>query len=226
MKIELLKEVDSTNIYIKKYLDGREDVIVCAERQSGGRGTKGRSFLSENGGVYLSELKFYENIAASDAFMIMARAAVAVCKTAERFGAFPEIKWPNDVLIDGKKLAGILIENIFSDGHVKASVVGIGLNVFNDLSGLEDIAISLLETTGLPLEVAVVRDMLIEMLQVEFTFEDYLSRVRFLGKEINILENEKKYRATARQILSDGRLEVEVDGELHILSAAEISIRF
>ena len=223
MKIELLDEVGSTNDYIKRYLNGGENVIVCAKRQTGGRGTKGRSFLSEAGGVYLSALTFYENLLASDAFWIMTHAAVSVCKTAKQFGAVPQIKWPNDILLNGKKLCGILIENCLRGRFVRASIVGIGLNVCNDLSPLNGIAASLSEVAP-AITVEEARDALIENYQRKSTFEEYLSFVRFLGKEVRVIDS-VEYVAVARRILSDGRLEVEASGAMRTLSAAEISIK-
>ena len=226
MKIELLEEVSSTNDYIKKYLDGGEDVIVCARRQTGGKGTKGRSFLSNEGGVYLSALTFYENLPVQEAFKIMIHAATAVCKTAERFGVIPEIKWPNDVLVNGRKLCGILIENNLSGGKVRSSVVGMGLNVRNDVSDLGGVAVSLAELLPMPLSMEEVRTVLIENYCNQTSFEEYVSYVRFLGKEISVIENDRTYSAVACRILPDGRLEIEKNGEKRALSAAEISIRF
>ncbi len=224
MKRIFLEETSSTNVYIKRFLAGGEDVIVCAGRQTGGRGTKGRSFVSEEGGVYLSALSFYENFPAEHAFLIMAHAAVAVCKTLECYGLSPEIKWSNDVLVGGKKIAGILIENTLSRGQVRASVVGIGLNVVNPLPGLGDIAVGMGEFSASPPSAEEVRDALIEALSVPSDFSDYLGYVGCLGKKIRVTEGEKRYIATAREILPDGRLLIEAEGELRALSSAEISI--
>lgn len=225
MKIELLEEVSSTNDYIKKYLDGGENVIVCARRQNGGKGTKGRSFLSAEGGVYLSALTFYDHFPANEAFRIMTHAAVAVCRTVQRFGVSPEIKWANDVLAGGKKLCGILIENVLSGKNVRASIVGIGLNVANDVSALNGVATSLAELCSAPLTACEVRTALIENYQKESTFGEYLSFLKFLGKEILVRENDREFTAVARRILPDGRLEIEQNGAFRALSAAEISIR-
>lgn len=224
MKRILLEETSSTNDYIRQFLEEGEDVVVCARRQSAGRGTKGRSFLSEEGGVYLSKLTFYKNLPAGEAFRVMTHAAVAVCRTAERFGARPELKWPNDVLAERKKLAGILIENILEGDRVKASVVGIGLNVSNPLTGLEDIAVRLKELSSLPPSAEEVRDALIWELGRESSFSDYLSYVRFLGRTVSVTEGERQYTAVARELLPDGRLLVTAAGERRLLSAAEISI--
>ena len=217
MKVELLTSVGSTNDYIKRYLDGGEDVIVCAERQSGGKGTKGRSFLSETGGVYLSALNFYENFPARDAFRVMAHSAVAVCKTVERFGQAPEIKWANDVFVSGKKICGILIENFLEKDRLRASIIGIGLNVSNDLTGLETIAVRLADVMPEAPQ--------IEELCKETTFAQYLNYIKFIRKKILVREGEREFFATARGILEDGRLEIEQDGRLRALSAAEISIK-
>ena len=224
MRIELVEEASSTNDEIKRYLAGGEDIILCARRQTGGKGTKGRSFLSEEGGVYLSALFFYEHFPAERAFEIMAHAAVSVCRTAVSFGAEPEIKWPNDVLIGGKKLAGILIENILRGDTLHASVIGIGLNVTNDVSALGGIATTLAAATGQRISVSAARDELIKRLREKDDFSEYLSFVRFLGKEILVTEGERRYSAVPRRILSDGRLEIEENGRIRVLSSAEISL--
>ena len=225
MKIEILDEVQSTNEYIKRYLPSGKDTIVVAKRQTGGKGTKGRAFLSRKGGVYLTALNFYRGFFAKDAFLIMAHAATAVCRTAEHFGLFPEIKWPNDIYLAGKKLAGILIENILEGDQLKASIIGIGLNVNNDLGELSDIAISLSAAAGKIIPTEQARELLIQNLLKSDDFDDYLERVRFLGKEVLVVEGGKSYPAKALQIGTDGRLMIEHDGQKVYLSAAEISIK-
>lgn len=225
MKIELLEETTSTNDYIKRYLNDEENVIVSAKRQTGGKGTKGRSFLSGEGGVYLSALTFYKNFPAGDAFRVMTHAAVAASRAAERFGVSPEIKWANDVFVNGRKLAGILIENIFRGANLHASIVGIGLNAGNDVSSLGGIAVSLSELAGRSISADEARKALIEEYQRESSFEEYLARVRFLGRTVRVTEGEREYFATAKEILGDGRLLIEEDGNLRALSAAEISIK-
>ena len=226
MRIEYLAETGSTNDYVKRYLADGEDAIVCAERQTGGRGTKGRSFASERGGVYLSALTFYDGVPASEAFRVMSHAAVAVCRTAEAFGAAPEIKWANGVFANGRKLSGILIENGISDGKLRWSVVGIGVNVCNDLSALNGIAISLSEAAGKPVSVEAAREELIRNLRRSDSFDDYLSYLRFLGREVTVVENGRAFCAKAIRVLRDGRLEIEeAGGAPRALSAAEISLK-
>ncbi len=224
MKIEFLEETDSTSKYIKRYVPFRENVAVCAKRQTGGRGTKGRSFLSEEGGVYLSFLTFYEDLPAAQLFRVMAHAAVSVCRTAERFGVFPRIKWSNDILAGGKKLCGILIENRLEGDRVDYSIVGIGLNVTNDVTPLGGVAARLSDYVP-EVRAEEVRVELLRRYGEPSTFNDYLSRVDFLGKSVRVVEGEREYIAVARRILADGRLEVEQDGAVRALSSAEISLR-
>lgn len=224
MKIKRLKEVDSTNRYIKRYLAGGKDVIVTAKCQTGGLGTKGRSFLSGHGGVYLTALTFYDDLPESQAFRVMAHAAVAVCKTVEKFGVQPQIKWANDVFIGSRKITGILIENVISDGKIKASVIGIGVNVNNDVSALGGIATNLLDETGKKYSVRRVCNELIRNLKREYDFSVYLSYIRFLGQKVTVTERENQYTATALEILSDGRLRVKTDTGERVLSSAEISL--
>lgn len=220
MKIELLEEVGSTNEYIRRYLPFHEDVIVCAERQTGGKGTKGRSFLSERGGVYLSSLTFYPDLPAREAFRVMMHAAVSVCRTAERFSALPQIKWPNDVFVGGGKVCGILIENVLEGEQIRASIVGIGLNVHNDVSPLGGIAATL-STFDPTLTVEIVRDELIRNLTGESDFSDYVRYLR-TGYTALIEEGGRRYPALVRGVREDGRLEIEEEGKLRLLSAAEI----
>lgn len=224
MKTILLNETTSTNDEAKKFLPMREDLVVCAARQTGGKGTKGRSFLSDEGGLYCSFLKFYKKLPASEAFRIMAHAATTVCRTAKFFGADPEIKWPNDVYAQGRKLSGILIENGFLGEEIDHSIVGIGINVSNDLSALGGIAVNLSEAAGRALSLQEVRSVLIGNFERESSFEEYLSFVRFLGRTVRVTEGGRTYEAVARRILRDGRLEIEAEG-IRALSAAEIALR-
>ena len=106
MKTIYFDKIGSTNDYLKKLKNPSEDVLVIAKRQTGGRGTKGRSFICEEGGVYLSLLKLYP-CKTKDSFSIMMGSAVAVLKTLSAFDVKAKIKWPNDIYVNGKKICGI-----------------------------------------------------------------------------------------------------------------------
>jgi BirA family biotin operon repressor/biotin-[acetyl-CoA-carboxylase] ligase len=226
VKIVRFESIDSTSNYAKDLRGNGEDVVVWAEMQTGGRGTKGRSFSSGKGGVYLSALRFYENFPASQAFQIMQNAAAAVCETLVSFGITPQIKWPNDIYVNGKKICGILIENTFSGANVSSSVVGIGVNVYNALEEeLAEIATTMLQETGKRFSVEKVGETLIEKLFEKDIYKRYVSYVGWLGQEVSLLVGENVVRAKLISVDEQGNLHAETDGEVRRYAAAEISLR-
>ena len=220
------EEIDSTNDYAKEKRKEGKDLIVTAKRQTGGKGTKGRSFSSETGGVYLTKLSFYEHFSAKDAFKIMARAAVSVCKTLKYYGLQPKIKWVNDVYVNDKKISGILIENVFSGANISSSVVGIGLNVYNVLPDeLKNIATTMQEVTGERFSVEEVTQRLAEELFVEHTMEEYLSYVGYMGQDATLIFGDERVRGRLLFVDDEGGLHVEIEGTEKRLTAAEVSVR-
>ena len=221
MKTIYFEEISSTNDYLKN-LESEEDVLAIAKRQTGGRGTKGRSFISAEGGVYLSLLRL-NPCKAEDCFSIMMNSAVAVVKTLHAFDIKAKIKWPNDILVDGKKICGILIENVFSGEMVARSIVGIGLNVNNDLAKeIEDIATSTKIILNKELSPPTVTATLCYNLYQNYGFEDYSRHLLFVGEEVTIITQKSAYKAFIDQILPNGNLKTK-DGK--VFSAGEISIR-
>ncbi len=225
MRIIELAECDSTNEYLKR-LDGEEDTIVTALRQTAGKGTKGRSFSSADGGLYLSVMRFYENFSAANAFEIMINSCVAVCKTVEGFGIKPVIRWANDVLVNGRKICGTLIENTFAGANIRRSIVGMGINVNNELpSELRQIAVSMREILGKRLSLQTVKKAHIANLQKSFTIDDYKNYIDWFGKEVALHTDTESYTATALDVTADGRLVVSRDGKIIEISSAEVSLR-
>ena len=226
MKTVYFEEIDSTSTYAKTLIKKGQPVVVVAKKQTGGRGTKGRSFSSNEGGVYLTKLDFYQNFPAKNAFMVMAKAAVAVCKTLEYFSLAPKIKWANDVFVADKKICGILIENGFSGQNIRYTLVGIGLNVSNLLpSELKDIAITMQEATGNKFSEKEVCERLIDELQNPVTMSEYLSRVGYLGQEATLIEGEKRTQVTLDSVQETGELVVIENGKARAVCAGEVSLK-
>lgn len=225
MKIIELDEVDSTNEYCKR-LQSDEDVTVIAKRQTAGRGTKGRSFVSESGGLFLSVMRFYENFPPRNAFSIMVNACVAVCKTLEAFSVKPNIRWANDVLVAGKKISGTLIENSLKTGGLR-SIVGVGINVNNPITEeLKDTATNLSLHSRKKITVEEVKIALIENFKKNYTISDYKSYINFFNSEITLITRFGERIATALDVENDGRLKVrEADGAINYISAAEVSLK-
>lgn len=227
-KIIELEEIDSTNLFCKR-CNADEfdcDLIVTAERQLNGMGTKGRSFSSEEGGLYISLMRKLENFDFSKTFSIMINACVAVCETLEKIGLEPRIKWANDVLVGGKKICGTLIENRLLSGNVCNSVVGIGINVNNELpEELKDVATSVSEQKGKSYPVKKLRNILIKNLQNEYTVADYKRYVDWFGREVDLTCGDKVITAVALDVDNDGSLVCEIDGEVKKINSAEMSLR-
>lgn len=125
-RVLVFDALDSTSTYAAALAAeaGNAGVVVLADRQSAGRGQHGRSWLCPDGaGILMSVLLFPPPVARRPA-LLTAWAAVSVCEVIARAtGLQATIKWPNDVLIRGRKVCGILIE------QARGTVVGIGLNV-------------------------------------------------------------------------------------------------
>ena len=217
----------STNITAKELAKTeKEDFVIIAKRQTQGRGTKGRSFSSTRGGVYLTAVFYYESFAAKDAFLVMAKSATAVCRTLEDYGFSPKIKWPNDVYVEDKKICGILIENVFSGGLISRSEIGIGLNVKNHLpKELRPIATTMTTLSKGRFSVKEVTEKLLGYLCGQFDFSEYQSRVGYLGTSQTLLQGERREEVTPLRVNEDGSLSVlATDGERRVF-AAEVSLR-
>ena len=214
MTVELLKRVDSTNNYVQKYIKRRQNAIICAEEQTAGAGTKGRSFISSVGGIYMTKLKFYE---------FLVNSAMAVVATLAAFDITAGIKWPNDVIVNGKKICGILIKNALQGDLVDYSVIGIGLNVNNEISSeIRDIATSVSLVLGKEVDKESVFFTLMQNLEQEYDISQYKKYSLLLGKKVTILRGENTFEAQVLDVLEDGRL-LLTNGEA--LSAGEIDLK-
>lgn len=221
MKTTIFDTLPSTNDYCETH-DFGEDTAIIAREQTGGKGTKGRSFSSPRGGVYLSLVRYYP-CKAENSFSLMIASCMAVVKTLELYGVRADVKWPNDVFLNGKKICGILIKNSFEGENVKKSITGIGVNVNNDIpKDLADIAINLKSVVG-EVDIDEFYKRLIENLYADYSVDEYRSRNIVLGKEITVIKNGESRKAVAEDIAADGSLVLK-GGER--LFYGEVTIRF
>jgi BirA family biotin operon repressor/biotin-[acetyl-CoA-carboxylase] ligase len=149
--------VGSTNDELKRLADegAPEGTLAIADEQTAGRGRMGRTWVAPAGSSLLMSLLFRPDwLAPAQAQQITMLCALAAADAvAEVAGAQPGLKWPNDLLLDGKKLAGVLTELSFTGDRLAWAVVGVGLNVNADFAGqpeLADTAISLSMAVGRP----------------------------------------------------------------------------
>jgi BirA family biotin operon repressor/biotin-[acetyl-CoA-carboxylase] ligase len=128
-KIEHFDSVASTNNEAKALArkSAREGTVVVAEEQTGGKGRMDRSWVSPKGGVWMSII-LRPPVAPVLASRFAIMSAVAVAKSIKTIGADSQIKWPNDILVDGKKICGILLELAAQMDRIDHLVIGIGVN--------------------------------------------------------------------------------------------------
>lgn len=134
MKSIKVRTTPSTNIYLRELYRANPNIKNCyvvAENQTQGRGQMGANWNSEKGkNLTFSVLLDGLNLKIENQFKLSAITSLAVLKVLKRFGILNlKVKWPNDILADGFKICGILIENIFSNQKINTAIIGVGLNV-------------------------------------------------------------------------------------------------
>lgn len=146
--IEYHDTIPSTNERARELAaEGRGNIVVIADQQSGGRGRLDRDWASPSGGIWLSFL-VRPDLPATEAPVVTLATAVATARAVETTGIETTIKWPNDVLVDGEKVAGILTEMEGEADRVSWVVVGVGLNANVDRDALPDEGTSLQAVAG------------------------------------------------------------------------------
>lgn len=132
-----LDAVDSTNNYaanLIKLSSTPDGTVITAQEQTQGRGQRGTHWMAKKGDNLLFSLVVFPHFLAPDEIFLLSQlTALAVHDTVEEICQTDvAIKWPNDILVDNKKVCGILIENNWSDSKVQSSIIGVGLNVNQD----------------------------------------------------------------------------------------------
>jgi BirA family biotin operon repressor/biotin-[acetyl-CoA-carboxylase] ligase len=217
----------STQVFLREKLSEGRDMLAVATEQTQGMGTKNRSFDSGKGGLWFSLLRFHENAPARDAFLMMARAAVAVCKTLEEYGLSPKIKWANDVLLDGKKVCGILTENRLQGDKIVTTLWGVGLNVNNLLSPeLTSIATTMETVLGRAVDLRTVEEKLLAHFYGSFAFAEYSARLAYLGETVQFTVDGEPFEAVLEGVNERGELLLSVSGEVKRYAYGEITLRY
>lgn len=239
-ELEVFREVESTNNLLKDHAQEYADWhTAIADHQISGKGRRGRSFFSPSGsGIYLSML-IRLPLEAMEATRITTAAAVAACRAIEKTtDARPEIKWVNDVFVNGKKICGILTEASISmeSGRLDWAVMGIGLNVYEPEGGfpeeLQNIAGAITSKRQKNLRSRLAAAFMEEFrhicshLDSPLLVTEYKKRSFILGLPVNVLKGEESLPAIAEDIDDNCALIVRYpDGSREALSSGEVSIR-
>lgn len=231
--IEHFETLPSTNDWLKERArHGLPDwSVVLADQQTAGRGRQGHGWLSPPGNLFLSVL-----LPRSRESVLTLAAGVAVAEAVQVFGVVAELKWPNDVLAGGRKLAGLLAESVSGGAEFESVVLGVGVNVRLDPASLPaEIAsgtTSIRHESGRdadPLDVAA------EVLGRLTVWYHALARdgaaaildawrarsVPWWGKPVEVVSGSERIRGVARDVDARGALLVETETGLTTILSGE-----
>ncbi len=236
---DIFKTIDSTNSFAKSLaqLGGEHGSIIIAEQQTSGRGRMNRSYYSPgSAGAYFSII-LRPKLSVEYSLMITSCAAVAVAEAVEKVtGLKTQIKWVNDIYVNGKKLCGILTEAAIDveNGGLDYAIIGIGLNVSNDSfpKELENIATSIYMETGkifsrsqLIAEILNCLEVRLEQITDKGFIDEYRSRSNLIGHRISVTKNDVTEYAQCTGIDEFGRLLITTEsGEEKQLNSGEVRL--
>lgn len=231
-KLISVQEVDSTNSVLKTMEDAPHGTVLCAQRQSGGRGRLGRSFCSPEGGLYLSVL-LRRGEPLAELLHLTPMAAVAVRRAIlDACAVDTQIKWINDLYKDGRKVCGILTEVAPQGGVILG--IGINCNVPAFPPELREIAGSLHEFCGAVDQEALLRRLIQGLQELDrelfsskkVWMEEYAAHCLTLSREVLLIRGEEQRRAFALSLDENGALLVRLpDGTTETVTTGEVSVR-
>jgi BirA family biotin operon repressor/biotin-[acetyl-CoA-carboxylase] ligase len=230
-------EVDSTNDVARKYAnEGAEDgTVIIAETQRLGKGRLKRAWISPKGGLWISVV-LRPDIPPQKATLVTLMVANAVAETLSEYGLEARIKWPNDVLIDGKKVCGILTEAKTKENTIEYLILGIGINVNFELNELPEDIRGISTTIKHELKKNISLDELLHRLLVhmdmyyktllasEFNkiIQNWKEKSDTLGRHVKIETQNESIKGIAQDIDDSGALILKTDdGDIKKLFAGD-----
>jgi BirA family biotin operon repressor/biotin-[acetyl-CoA-carboxylase] ligase len=237
-KIFKLKEVESTNFYANKLPDGTpEGSVVWADFQKNGRGQGANSWESDKDqNLTFSVVLYPIFLKATRQFYLSKIVSLAVADFISLYVPSVTIKWPNDIYVGNKKIAGILIENSIEQDFIKDSIVGIGININQDVF-LSDAPnpVSLKQLTGETCDLDEMLDIFMNILEYRYGMlrsadyntvdENYSDRI--FRKEVasEYIADNKKFTGTIERVEETGEL-VITDASGHIRKFLHKEVEF
>ena len=243
-QVHYYPQIDSTNNRLKQLADQgiAEGVLLLADEQLSGRGRFERTWYAPPGSSLLTSLlfrpAFLSPIQAQQLTMICALAMVEAIL--DQTGLAVGLKWPNDLVYHGRKLAGILTELGFVGHRLEWAVVGLGLNVNFDFSTLaeakmlQQTATSLQSILGRPISrLALLRAYLVQVEQRylalragQSPFADWVQKLETLGKMVTVSDLETTFSGLAESVTETGTLQVRLaDGGLVSVMAGDVTLK-
>ncbi|MCT4663239.1 MAG: biotin--[acetyl-CoA-carboxylase] ligase [Tissierellales bacterium] len=240
-KIYYYDSVGSTNVEAKKLADKNsgEGWIVIAEEQTEGKGRLGRTWQSpKKTGIWMS-IVLRPDVEPREVPQLTQLAAAALIEALAKFGIEAQIKWPNDIVINGKKICGILTEMTGTIERLNYIILGIGMNVNlekNDFpEELLDKATSIYMENGQKMNRQELVGEVLNSIEKYYKYfvahdhEKYLDVCRansvLIGKTVRIIKHNKERKGVAVGIDNNGALIVEIEGKLEKVISGEVSVR-
>ena len=233
-KIIHLAETDSTNNYLKDRFE--KNLLVYTDRQVSGRGQRNNSWESEAGKNILMSVGIVPDFLKADTqFFLSIATSLAVYDFLCEFTEHITIKWPNDIYVKDKKIAGILIENSIKGVNISKSIIGIGINI-NQKKFPEELVnpVSLSQINGQKYKIDLLLQKIIKKLnnrykqlaQNKYTElkKDYLTHLYAYGEKRNYLIDKKELKGVIKGVENNGKLIVEFkNGLIRRFAFKEIS---
>jgi BirA family biotin operon repressor/biotin-[acetyl-CoA-carboxylase] ligase len=226
--------------------NAHEGTIIIAEKQKKGRGRIGRQWSAPEGGIWLS-LILRPKMPTAESTILPLAAALAVCDAIRyECDVDAKVKWPNDILIRGKKVAGILVEMSCEADRINYVVIGIGINANVNIRKIIGIAkrtpgyygaTSLMKETGDRIDrISLVRSLLTKLEEIHLTLEArrtepviqaWKERSDMMGSNVTVFQDEVCFKGQAVDIDYDGALLVKLpDGNVKRVVAGDVHVRF
>ena len=211
-----------------------EGTVVVADEQSAGKGRLNRVWLSPVGSLSLSIVLYPSMVYLPSLIMVASLAVVHAVKAVT--GLESQIKWPNDVLVKGKKVCGILIESGIRGTSVDYAIIGIGINVnlkASDFTDILPVATSLSDELGRDVSrlellrrlLAEVENLYLSLPDGETVYREWRDSLITLGRKVRVSSGEAAYEGIAESVARDGSLLLRgLDGSLSRISAGDVSL--
>lgn len=241
-EIQYYEELDSTNLAAARAGEAGavHGMVIAADRQTKGRGRRGRTWESPAGKNLYFSLLLRPEFALEKASMLTLVMAHSTAKAIETVVQAPvDIKWPNDILVHGKKICGILTELKAERGRIRHIIIGVGVNVkTQEFAGeLALKATSLQQEFGMEIEREELLRKIMENFEIDYEAfteagnlaslcEEYHQRLLNKDAFVKVLDPQNAFEGIARGITDTGELIVErADGSLCQVYAGEVSVR-
>ncbi len=237
-KILRYGQVQSTNDLARDAAENgeREGLVISAQEQLAGRGRMGRQWIVPRGTSLQFSILLRPPLAPQHATRLMPMAGLAIANTLEReLNLQPTLKWPNDVLLNGKKVAGILTESSMQGDTLAYVILGIGLNVNYTMRAYPELApfaTTLQDVLGHPFELARLEDALlheldalyVRVLEGESLLGEYRARLKMLGQPIRVRQHDTIIEGIVEDVDEDGALILKQGDARVKLFAGDVTI--